>query len=62
MLLLVVVRRRRWLRTCVDLAAEAEDILADASADNGAVLFIVIDDLVFAPLNELARGFAPGSG
>lgn len=40
--------------TCVDFAAEAKDSLPDAGADDGAVLGLVVDDFVFAVLDELS--------
>lgn len=40
--------------TCVDFTAEAEHRLADAGAHNGAVLRLVVDNLVLAVLDELA--------
>lgn len=48
--------------TRVDLAAQAQDGLADARPHDRAVLGLVVDDLVGAALDVLARRLAPRGG
>lgn len=47
------------LLTCVDLSAKAHDCLAQAGADDRAVLFLVVDYLLISGLDILPRGLAP---
>lgn len=54
--------RVHHLRTGVDFASKTENSAADAGADHGAVLFFVVDDLVFAAFNVVSGCFAPGPG
>lgn len=49
-------------RTGIDFAAEAEDGLADPGADDGAVLLLVVDDMVLPALDVVARRLVPSRG
>ena len=45
--------------TRVNLAAQAEDRLADARPDDGAVLGLVVHDLILAVLDVLSTRLPP---
>lgn len=56
---MIMKQKSRRDLTGIDLTAEAQYCLAHARADYRAVLCLIVDGLVLAVLNVLARRFAP---